>query len=74
MAMTYTDDLPATMRRLQQWAGARPGNYKVDPYYFRFGMAHKPYWWDDYERRWRLLKFGDEFDFDENDIMVRINE
>lgn len=71
---SHVEDRQANLKRLQEKFGARPGNYRVDPWYFRFGIANKPYWWDDYDRRWRMLKFGDEFDWDENGIMIKVND
>jgi hypothetical protein len=41
---------------IQRWAGKRPGNKMVDPYYLKHGMGQKCYFW---EGRWILLNPGD---------------
>ena len=59
---------------LKKVFGERPGGYRVDPYYFRTGIGNKAYYWDEYSKKWRLLKFGDEFEFDHDGIMVKTND
>lgn len=62
------------IKRMIDHFGKRPGGYRVDPNYFRAGIGNKAYWWDDYKRKWTKLNFGDEFDFDENGIMVKVSD
>lgn len=47
--------------RIQQALGKRPGNYRVDPFYLRRGIAQKIYFWNDYDRKWMLVHMGDLF-------------
>lgn len=63
----------ANIKGLQKTFGERPGNYSVDRFYFRTGIGNKPYYWDDYERKWKLLKDGMEFELDDDGIMVRVD-
>lgn len=49
------------IHRIQQELGERPGGYRVDPYYIRYGIAHKPYFWDAVEKKWLLINLGDSF-------------
>ncbi len=50
-------------KELQEWLGPRPGDYRIDPFYLRAGIAgqDKPYFWDDPAKKWRLVRYGDMF-------------
>lgn len=61
----------ASIKKLQEFLGKRPGGYRIDPFYIRTGIAHKPYFWDDYNRKWVMVKVGDKFYFDDEGIAVR---
>lgn len=63
---------PKSIRILQDFLGKRPGNYRVDPFYIRTGIAGKPYLWDDYNRRWVMVRKGDVFGFDDHGIAVKV--
>lgn len=70
--VVYEND-DKSFRKLQEFLGKRPGNYRIDPFYVRQGMAHKPYFWDDYNRKWVLIKLGDRFRIDEYGIAVKVD-
>lgn len=62
----------STLNELRNFLGKRPGNYRVDPNYIRVGFGgHKPYFWDDYNRKWVGIRIGDKFYFDDYGIAVR---
>lgn len=63
---------PKSIRVLQDFLGKRPGNYRVDPFYIRTGIAGKPYLWDDYNRRWVMLRKGDVVGFDADGIPTKV--
>ena len=69
---TMTYDGENALKKLQEFLGKRPGGYRIDPYYVRTGIAHKPYFWDDYNRKWVMIKIGDTFKFDDYGIAIRI--
>jgi hypothetical protein len=46
--------------------GKRPGDYVLDPYYLRKGIGDKPYFWDEENRRWRMVRLGDLFTIEED--------
>lgn len=56
------------LRKIREAFGKRPGDYKVDPDYIREGIAHKPYFWDAYRKKWELIRLGDSFFKDEENI------
>lgn len=45
--------------QIQTTLGPRPGGYRVDTYYLRYGMGRKPYFWDEELHKWQRLKIGD---------------
>lgn len=59
---------------VKRFLGKRPGNYHVDAFYIRQGMGKKPYFWDDYDRKWVAIRLGDSFYFDEYGIAVMERE
>ena len=58
---------------LQQYLGKRPGDKFVDPYYLRKSGTgvDKPYFWNNYTKKWERINPGDKFYFDDNGIPVR---
>lgn len=57
--------------QIQQWLGKRPGDYRLDPYYLRHSMGNKPYFWDAIKKKWKMVKLGDKFYFDNDGIPVK---
>lgn len=57
---------------IQQVLGKRPGDYRMDPYYLRKGMADKPYFWNYLTKKWELLRLGDVFIIDDEGLVTRI--
>lgn len=64
----------ADIKRLQEHFGERPGGYSVDKYYFRTSIGNKPLYWEVETNTWKLLKNGMEFDFNEDGLVVRIDD
>lgn len=62
---------PNDFYKLQQFLGKRPGDYNLDPYYVRRGMGNKPYFWDAINKKWRDVRLGDKFYFDDYGIAVQ---
>lgn len=60
-----------TFHRLQVFLGKRPGDYITDPNYLRKGMGNKPYFWDAINKKWRDIRIGDIFYFDNDGIAVQ---
>lgn len=56
------------LHKIRRELGKRPGNYRVDPDYVRDGIAHKPYFWDAYNKKWHMVRIGDSFFLDEEGI------
>jgi hypothetical protein len=55
-------------RQIKEALGKRPGGYRVDPDYLRQGIAQKPYFWDQYYKKWQMIRIGDSFFMDEDGI------
>lgn len=51
----------SNINKIRKALGKRPGGYRVDPDYIREGIAHKPYFWDVDERKWKMVRLGDMF-------------
>lgn len=67
-------DARTNIETLMAKFGNRPGDYSIDPYWFRRGMGNKPYVWDNKNKKWRLIRIGDEFDWDDEGNVVKIGD
>jgi hypothetical protein len=54
--------------KIEEEFGLRPGGYRVDPNYVRRGIAGKPYFWNNYTKKWTLIRLGDSFFRDDEGI------
>ena len=55
----------------QELLGKRPGDYRLDPYYLRTGIADKPYFWNDSTRKWERVSLGDLFTVHDDGTVTR---
>lgn len=68
-SVTYEGE--RNFHELQMFLGKRPGEYRVDPFYVRKSMGNKPYFWDDIDKKWRDIRIGDTFYFDNDGLAVQ---
>lgn len=57
--------------KIRKLLGKRPGDFILDPYYLRTGMADKPYFWNVDTRRWEMVRLGDVFTIHEDGSVTR---
>lgn len=75
MGMMYlTSGDKSNLHALQQRFGKRPGDYIVDPYWFRNNrFTNKADIWNPDTKSWRQIKVNEEFDFDDDGNVVRVS-
>lgn len=54
----------SNFKEVQEFLGKRPGDKFVDPFYLRRGLAEKPYFWNQFTKKWELVHAGDWFSKD----------
>lgn len=58
---------------LHRTFGARPGDYHVDPYWFRLNtLTGKPELWNAKTKKWQRITLSDRFDWDDEGNVVKL--
>ena len=72
MGKTLDSDRGALGELFRQF-GARPGDYRVDPYWFRLNtLTGKPELWNPETKKWKRVNLNDRFEWDDNGNVVQV--